>query len=230
MEFRRSLLPISSVSLLGSCETRFMDAMTGKLYPTKAMKIGQEKHEAIARALPKTNKEDIIRDMKSGTKFGVRELPVTDTKFNLKGRIDQLDLTGRMANGRSEVIIIDDKFTRTSYESMPSHYKLQLAAYASAISNSSDYGRLCEVIGARLRCRRRADNSLLREFSVEREELGSWRANVPLAAKVAWVLYKKEREPEHRRIEVSTGEWGSCTCNGGRLLTAQGSLGISLKT
>ena len=212
--FVRTHLPISSVSLLGECETKYADAIFGRLYATTAMKVGAAKHAELAQAMPKVSKEDIIRQIKAGGAFGVREIMVTDDRLRLKGRIDQLDLTGRRIGGRSEGIVIDDKYTRMRYDSIPSHYKLQLAAYASAVSNSSDYGSLCEVTGAKLICRNKMNHAIDKEFSVGCDELAAWKANIPLAAKVAWVLYEKKREPGHRRLDIGTGEWVSCDCHG----------------
>jgi len=211
-DYKRSYLPISSVSLLGECETKYSDAIFGRLYPTRAMKIGAQAHQELADALPKTSKEEIISSIKAGNAFGVREITVTDEKYKLKGRLDQLDLTGRKINGKSEGIVTDDKYTRMVYDSIPPHYKLQLAAYGSAISNSKDFGHLCEIVGARLVCRNRLTQEIKQAFSVDCEELQSWKDNVPLAAKVGWVLYNKERQPVHRRLEIGTGEWVKCGC------------------
>lgn len=215
--FQRTHLPISSVSLLGECETKYADAIFGRLYATTAMKIGAKKHEELAKAMPKISKEEIIRDIREGKAFGAREITVTDERFKLKGRLDQLDLTGRRVGGKMEGIVIDDKYTRMRYTSIPPHYKLQLAAYASAISNSTDYGSLCEVTGAKLICRNKMNHAIDREFSVGCDELAAWRGNVPLAAKVAWVLYEKKREPGHRRLDIGTGEWKVCECSSRRL-------------
>lgn len=210
--FHRTHLPISSVSLLGECETKYANAIFGKLYPTMAMKVGAAKHAELANALPKVSKEDVIRQMKAGGAFGVREIMVTDDKYRLKGRLDQLNLTGRRVGGKSEGIVIDDKFTRMTYGSIPLHYRIQLAAYAAAVGNSSDYGSLCEVTGAKLVCRHRASQVVRQEFSVNRDELETWKSNVPLAAKVAWVLYERKRVPGHRRLDIGTGEWMKCEC------------------
>jgi hypothetical protein len=212
--YRRTHLPISSVSLLGECETKYADAIFGRLYATPAMKMGAARHAELARAAPKVTKEEIIRDMRAGKALGAREIMVSDDKYKLKGRLDQLDLTGRMIGGRSEGIVVDDKYTRMRYESIPFHYRIQLAAYAAAVENSRDFGHLCEVTGAKLICRNRLDHFINQEFSVGQEELSIWRRNVPLAAKVAWVIYEKQREPGHRRFDISTGEWGVCGCGG----------------
>jgi RecB family exonuclease len=200
--------------MLGECETKYADAMFKKSSPTVAMKIGVAKHAELAQAMPKISKEDIIRDIKEGKAFGAREIMVTDDRFKLKGRIDQLDLTGRRIGSKGEGIVIDDKFTKITYDSIPLHYRIQLAAYAVAVGNSSDYGSLCEITGAKLVCRHRPSNVVRQEFSVGREELETWKSNIPLAAKVAWVLYDKKREPGHRRLDIGTGEWEKCQCGG----------------
>ncbi len=51
--FRRSLLPISSVSLLGTCETRFMESIEGRQKVTKQMKVGKVMYERLTAPLPK---------------------------------------------------------------------------------------------------------------------------------------------------------------------------------
>ena len=62
--FHRSLLPISSVSLLGSCETRFMEAMEGKQKVTKPMQIGKTMHRKLEEGLPKVSTEEIVAQIK----------------------------------------------------------------------------------------------------------------------------------------------------------------------
>lgn len=210
--FRRSYLPISSVSLLGECETRYADSIFGRLYPTAAMKVGAARHAELAQAMPKASKEETLGSIRAGSAFEVREIAVVDEKHKLKGRLDQLNLTGHEVNGKSEAIVVDDKYTRTRYDSIPQHYGLQLAAYALAISNSKDFGSICEVTGAKLVCRNRLDHFVNQEFIVGQEELRTWKASVPLAAKVAWVLYNREREPGHRRLDIGKGKWARCGC------------------
>ena len=58
--FHRTLLAISSVSLLGSCETRFMEAMVGKQKVTRQMQVGKVMHEKLAAPLPKITIEEVI--------------------------------------------------------------------------------------------------------------------------------------------------------------------------
>jgi PD-(D/E)XK nuclease superfamily len=210
--FRRSYLPISSVSLLGECETRYADSIFGRLYPTAAMKMGAARHAELAHAMPKAGKDKILGSIRAGSAFEVREIAVADEQHKLKGRLDQLNLTGHEVNGKGEAIVVDDKYTRTRYDSIPPHYGLQLAAYALAIDNSKDFGGICEVTGAKLVCRNRLDHFINQEFIVGQEELRTWKASVPLAAKVAWVIYRKEREPGHRRLDIGTGEWVRCGC------------------
>ena len=209
----RQFLPISQVSMLGECETKFVKAITGQLYPTKAMRTGTELHQKLTEGLPSVTREDIITVMKAGRQMKVREVFVTDIKLKLRGRIDQLDLIGKDVDGKNRAIIIDDKFSKRNYEDMLPQHKLQLAAYTSAVHNSVDFGSICRVVGIRL-ARRNSDNMQIdREFDVNAETLYSWEHNVVLASKVAWVLYKKERQPSHRMLDVVSGKWNTCTCN-----------------
>jgi len=205
-------LQISRVSRLGECEVKFVDAFVKPQVQTKAMKTGVKMHEELTEGLPKVSKEDVIKQISEGRKFGVRELFVTDNRYSIRGRIDSLEMTGNVVDGRNEGIIVDDKYTRMEYDSIPLQYKLQLAAYASAIRNSAEYGSICSIIGARLICRVSGTHEIIKEFEAGRAELASWVYNMPIAAKVAWVLYKGERKPRHMRLDIGTGEWGVCGC------------------
>lgn len=210
--FHRSLLPISSVSLLGSCETRFMEAMEGKQKVTKPMQIGKTMHRKLEERLPKVSTEEIVAQIKEGRRFGVREFSLTDRKLKLIGRIDQLNLLGRVVNGRNQGIIIDDKYPKSAYRGMPLYYKLQLAAYAAAVGNSDILGPICEIVGVSLVCREAGTHRILNTFSVEGSSLEICRGNVSIAAGRAWELYERKKEPEHRRFDIGSGEWVRCYC------------------
>ena len=211
--FHRSLLSISSVSLLGSCETRFMEAMEGKQKVTKQMKVGKVMHKKLEEGLPKVSPEQIVQQIKEGKKFGVREFTVTDKKYKLIGRIDQLDMLGRVENGRNQGIIIDDKYPKSKYSGMPLYYKLQLAAYAAAVGNSEILGPICNIVGVSLVCREVGTHKILNTFTVEGSKLDICKDNVGIATGIAWELYDKKRAPEHRRFDVGNGEWVGCYCN-----------------
>lgn len=211
--FHRSFLAISSVSLLGSCETRFMDAMQGKQKVTKPMQVGKIMHEKLVEKLPKISPEQVMTQIKEGKQFGVREFTITDKKYRLVGRIDQLNLLGVVKNGRSQGVIIDDKYPTTEYRTLPLYYKLQLSTYAAAVNNSEQLGAICEVIGISLVCREKVTHNVLKTFNIEGSELERCKSNVKIAAEKAWDLYDGKKTPEHRRFDVGTGEFVGCYCN-----------------
>ncbi len=208
---RQELIPISKLSMICMCETKYYDAMTGKAPVTLAMRRGSDMHRELALRAPKMTVAEIMNGMATHLQFSAREISVIDTRLRLKGRIDQLNLTGKTIGDKSECIVIEDKYPRQPYDSIPQLYKLQLAAYALAMMDSKEYGRLCTVTGVQLICRG-ADHSALREFSAESAELSTWEYNVPLAVKVAWALYDGKRPAEHRRLDITTGAWGPCSC------------------
>ena len=213
--FHRSLLPISSVSLLGSCETRFMEAMEGRQKVTKLMKIGKAMHKKLEEGLPKVSPEQVVAQIKQGMKFGVREFSLTDKKLKLIGRIDQLNLLGKVENGKNQGIIIDDKYPKTEYQGIPLYYKLQLAAYATAVDNSEILGPICSIVGVSLVCREVSTHNILNTFTVDGSKLDICKGNVRVAADRAWELYDRKKTPEHRRFDVGNGEWIECYCEEG---------------
>jgi len=215
--YRRTLLAISSVSLLGSCETRFMEAMVGKQKVTKQMVVGKVMHEKLAAPLPKITIEEVIEKIRSGGKGGVRELPVTDKINRLIGRIDQLELLGKNTKGVNNAIIIDDKYPKMKYKGMPLYYKLQLSAYAVAVKNSEVFGGICDIVGLRLISRETGTHAITGTFDVQGGKLEQCKSNVEQAAKEAWELYDHKREPEHRRFDVGRGEWVGCYCGLGKI-------------
>ena len=210
--FHRSLLPISKVSMLGTCETKFLESMEGKQKETKQMAVGKIMHERLAAQQPKMTLEEMIEKIRSGGTGGVRELPVTDRKYRLIGRIDWLELIG-MNNGKNESIVVDDKYPRRPYTRIPLYQKLQLSAYAAAVDNSDRLSSICEVIGVRLTYREAETHKILGNFGIEGKELDTCKGNVGMAADVAWKLYDRQKEPEHRRFDVGSGEWIGCYCN-----------------
>ena len=213
--FHRSLLPISSVSLLGSCETRFMEAMEGKQKVTKPMQVGKAMHKKLEEGLPKVSPEQIVAQIKEGKKFGVREFSLTDNKLKLIGRIDQLNLLGKVENGKNQGVVIDDKYPKSEYRGMPLYYKLQLAAYAAAVGNSDILGSICDIVGISLVCREAGTHRILNTFTVEGSALDICRGNIRIAAGRAWELYDRKKEPEHRRFDIGNGKWVGCYCEDG---------------
>jgi hypothetical protein len=211
----RKFLPISTLSLLGTCETKFVESITEKLKPTSAMKQGSKKHEALASALPKIDINEVINTIKSGKQIHVRELSVFDGKLKLAGRIDQLDATGIMKNGRNSSVVIDDKFTKIQYQQIPLYYKLQLAAYAKSMENSDRFADICSIDKVKLICRDRLSGEVKNVMEETGDTLTTWKDNVDTASKLGWDLYKKEKAPEHRRFDVGSGNWAGCYCSQG---------------
>ena len=70
------MLASSQLSYMGSCETKFDDAIHGKAKTTKPMQTGKKMHEKLTEGLPKISRDDILKQIKAGTKGGVGELPV----------------------------------------------------------------------------------------------------------------------------------------------------------
>ena len=213
----RKYLSVSTISMLGSCETKVTEILFKPRPPTQAMKAGAAAHEKVAAALPKITKEDIVKQIKAFQPLQVRELPVYDAKTKICGRIDQLDMTGMMENGRNTGIIIDDKYPSNPdfIHGLTLYYKLQLSSYAVALENSDTYGNICSAVGAKLRYLQKGTNALIKEYDINRQRLEDCKANVPIASKVAWVLYERRRPPEHRRFDVESGNWTNCFCGSG---------------
>ncbi len=69
------MLAISQLSFMGSCETKFDDAIHGRTKTTKPMQVGKKMHEKLTEGLPKISRDDILKQIRAGTKGGVRELP-----------------------------------------------------------------------------------------------------------------------------------------------------------
>lgn len=212
--FTRKYLSISSVSVLGSCEMKFLDAIMGRTKQTTAMKAGKEAHERLAARLPKITKEEVINQIKSGMPLQVRELSVFDSKTRICGRIDQLRMTGTFEGHRHTGIIIDDKYPKDPnlIHGLTLYYKLQLSSYAVALENSDQYGSLCKVVGAELIYREKATDKVIKSYEMDRKRLGDCTSNVGAAVDDAWSLYQKKKEAEHRRFDVERGEWVGCYC------------------
>ena len=213
----KSYLSVSNVSALGMCETKAYEYLQIKARPQNAaMKEGAVAHEKLTEKLPKVSKEQVIEEIKSGRRVHVRELSVFDSKLHIVGRIDQLDVTGIVEDGKNTGIIIDDKFPKetTKIYGLTLYYKLQLASYAAAMENSYDYGSICKIIGARLIYREKQSNSIIRQFEMDRNRLNSCTFNISIAVEDTWKLYRKEKGPEHRRFDVENGNWVGCYCNG----------------
>ena len=69
-------------------------------------------------------------------------------------------------------------------------------------------------IGTRLIYREKQSNSIIRQFEMDRNKLNACTSNISIAVEDTWELYRKEKEPEHRRFDVENGNWIGCYCNG----------------
>ncbi len=212
---KRDYLAISTVSLLGSCETRFYDAMFPVKPPvvTRAMQVGKVQHEKLTEKLPKMTKEEIIKTINSGARCAFREVSVLDKKLKTIGRMDEIRFHDGFVGAKRQGILIDDKFTKIAYNGIPLYYKLQLASYVCAMDNSEDFSGICTINKAVLICREAKTRDIMKELVAESDEVDAWRANVPEAVSVAWNLYNKDKAAEHRRFDVERGVWVGCYCD-----------------
>lgn len=123
--------------------------------PSAVMKAGTAAHKAIEAKSPRMTKEQIVSELKAGHYLDAREVVLFDASNRICGRVDHLQATGFMQDGRNTSLIIDDKYPQKPDRifGMTLKYKIQLAGYAVAISNSADYGCICRVIGTQLRYR-----------------------------------------------------------------------------
>ena len=213
-ETKRKYLSISAISMLGTCETKFYDTMFRVSAPSAAMKAGTAAHKAIEAKSPKMTKEQIMSELRAGHHLDAREVMLFDASNRICGRVDHLQATGFMQDGRNTSLIIDDKYPQSPDRifGMTLKYKIQLAGYAVAISNSADYGSICRVIGTQLRYRETGTDRIIRQYEMDSSGLDSCTANMPTAIGTAWRIYDREKEPEHRRLDVGSGEWVGCYC------------------
>jgi hypothetical protein len=200
--------------MLGICETKFIEAITGKAPITTAMKTGTAAHEKLAEKMPKIEIKDVINNIKEGKAIEVRELTVYDNRFHISGRIDQLSIRGIIENGKNTGKIIDDKFPEdlTKIYGLTFYYKLQLTLYATIINNSDVYGGICKIIGAELNYRNKKNDDLIKHFDLERNRLETCISNVNIAIDDAWDIYNGKKTAEHRRLDIETGKWTNCYC------------------
>jgi hypothetical protein len=217
-EPKKKYLAISSISMLGRCETKLLEALSRTRKPTMAMAAGTVEHKNLAGKLPRMTKEQIISGIKAGHRIEARELMIYDPKSRICGRIDHLQTTGLFEGGRQTSFIIDDKYPSSPERiygiTLP--YKIQLAGYAVALSNSEDYGTICKVIGTQLRYRENGTHKIIRQYSMNSARLGACLANMGSAIGDAWALYERKREPKHRRLDVEEGVWTECHCEQSR--------------
>ncbi len=213
-ERKRKYLAVSAVSALGRCETKVIEYLFKPKPQTPAQAAGTAAHKAAeAKAAPMT-KAQLMDGLRTGLQLDAREVMLYDSKSMICGRIDHLQATGRMEQGRNASLVIDDKYPyrpdRIYGITLP--YKLQLSGYAVAISGS-EYGPICRIIGAQLIYRETGTDRILKRYEMDSARLDACTANMQTAISTAWQLYRGEKEPVHRRFDVETGEWVRCWCD-----------------
>jgi hypothetical protein len=215
LQSNNEFIRISDLSQMGSCETRFVDAVKGRLFTTTAMKVGAVMHDTLAKSEPKLSPTEILDKIEGREEFWVTEMPIKDLVFMLSGRIDRLYMNGKVSNGKSQCIIIDHKYPREPYRSIPHYYAIQLVAYASCIEHSPIYGRRCKVVDAQLVSREKETHRVTSSVDMGESSLESGIRNMPELVKRAWEIKREESAPEHRRFNIVKGEWMECYCKVG---------------
>lgn len=215
MQSNKEFIRISDLSQMGSCETRFLYAVSGKLFATPAMRVGAVMHENLARSEPKLSLTQILDKIDKREEFWVTEMPIKDYVFMLSGRIDRLYMNGKVSNGRSQCVIIDHKYPKEPYTSIPHYYAIQLVAYASCIENSKIYGKLCKVVGAQLVSREKETHRVTASVDMSESSLESGMRNMRELVNRAWEIKRGESAPKHRRFNIVRGEWTDCYCKVG---------------
>ncbi len=208
---KNQFIRISDLSQMGSCETKFVKAIAGELFPTKAMQIGSIMHENLAKSQPKMTQEEIVENIQKREEFRITEMPIRDFKLMLSGRIDSLYFTGKVHMGRNECIVIDSKYSRVPYLTIPTYYMIQLVAYAMAVEHSSTYGRTCFVSGVRLISRERETHNITGSVDANRETLDVCEPHMDELLRRADEL-KSGKAPEHRLFDINKGKWVACYC------------------
>ncbi len=203
---------ISNLSQMGACEHRFVDSVNGRLYATTAMKTGTVMHYGLAMMQERLSQEQIVEKMKRGEEFHATEIFIRDYVLKLTGRIDSLYVHARRSGGRSDCIVIDHKYPKTPYTSIPTYYSIQLVAYVEALEHSSVYGSICRVVGAQLVSREKETHSVTSSVDMRADELSACRSHMGELADRAWKLKRGTEEPTHRRFDICSGRWLKCYC------------------
>ncbi len=211
---RNQFIRISELSQMGSCETRFVKAVSGTLYPTNAMQIGSIMHENLAKSQPKMTQEEIIEKIGKREEFGVTELPIRDYKLMLSGRIDSLYFTGKVHMGRNECVVIDSKYPKVPHTTIPTYYTIQLVAYTMAVEHSSTYGSSCFVAGVRLVSREKETHNIIENVEMGRAAIDKCESHMQELIERARELIKGE-QPKHVLFDILNGEWRECYCRNG---------------
>jgi hypothetical protein len=211
---RNQFIRISELSQMGSCETKFVKAISGTLFPTKAMQIGSIMHEDLAKSQPKMTQEEIIENISKREEFEAVELPIKDYKLMLSGRIDSLYFTGKVHMGRNECIVIDSKYSRVPHRMIPTYYMIQLVAYTMTVEHSNMYGSTCFVAGVRLVSREKETHNITGSVEAGRDVIDSCESHMQELLNRARELVKGE-QPKHVLFDIFKGEWRECYCRNG---------------
>lgn len=209
------LLKVSSLSDLGICQVEFLNRILGKVERTPYMKTGEKHHEKLTEGMEKISNEDIIRLVKEGNKFTVREVFVRSNESKLIGRVDQIDFLGfkrglfSFKNAKNSAIISDDKFSRKEHFNIPNYYKLQLAGYSVALESDRRFEELVDVIGVKLAFHNIETRKHVNTFEVNSDKLDLWETKIPKVVDEGLKIIDKEKA-EHKGFDIETGKWGNC--------------------
>ena len=210
-----NLLKVSSLSDLGICQVEFLNRMLGKVKRTPQMKTGEEHHEKLTEGLEKISDEDIIKFVKSGEKFDVREVFVKSDKARLIGRIDQINFLGfkkgllRHKGTRNSAIVLDDKFTRKNHFEIPNYYKLQLTGYSAALGSDSRFEDLVDVVGVKLSFHDIETRNHMNTFEVDSDTLDNWENKISKVVNEGLKILDKQKA-EHKGFNIENGTWEDC--------------------
>ncbi len=210
-----NLLKVSSLSDLGICQVEFLNRMLGKVKTTPQMKTGEKHHEKLTEGLEKITDEDIIRFVKRGEKFDVREVFVKSDKTKLIGRIDQINFLGfkkgllRFGHTKNLAIILDDKFTRKNHFEIPNYYKLQLTGYSTALGSDSRFEDLVDVVGVKLSFHDIETRKHMNTFEVDSDILDNWEAKIHKVVNEGLKILDKQKA-EHKGFNIENGTWEDC--------------------
>ncbi len=210
-----NLLKISSLSDLGICQVEFLDKMLGKVERTPSMKTGEKHHEKLTEGMEKISDEDIIRLVKEGNKFTVREVSVRSNETKLIGRVDQIDFLGfkrglfSFKNTKNSAIISDDKFSRKEHFDIPNYYKLQLAGYSVGLQSDPRFEELVDVIGVKLAFHNIETREHVNTFEVDSDKLDLWENKIPKVVDEGLKILDKGKA-EHKGFNIETGKWDNC--------------------
>ena len=204
------LLPVTTLATLGICQHKFIEALTSNQFKTPLMNIGIKEHEKLAAKSVPTETEYLLKHIKSGEKFTVREFGLIDATLKVVGRIDELEFMGPDATGKNQLIIVDDKFPEKVPKDISNYYKIQLAAYANIVSDSKVFGKLCNICGAELRVRKPGTGEIIKKFEIDKDNFIRLSNNIAPLTYAAWELIEGNDKPQHKKYDIEIDDWVEC--------------------